>query len=131
MSKQTTDPCGDNDREMDSTGKTGVGAKNDSARRTDGYKTKRQARELESRVLRQKLAEQGQCLIEIPPDGHCLFSAISDQLRRVGYGEEHSYKSLRKLAAEYMLQHETHFRDFLPLQKQSFRAYCRKVRQVR
>ena len=30
---------------------------------------------------------QGLCLVEIAADGHCLFSAIADQLKRRGTGE--------------------------------------------
>lgn len=69
-------------------------------------KRAKQNRELESRVLSQKLAEHGLSLVEIPADGHCLFAAISDQLKRSArHGEViHNYKSLRRLACDYMLK---------------------------
>jgi hypothetical protein len=55
------------------------------------------------------------CVVEIPADGHCLFSAITDQLKRspdacacVGDAayttDTHTYKSLRRGAAKYMLE---------------------------
>ena len=50
------------------------------------------------------------CVVEIPADGHCLFSTINDQLKRVGDDtstyttDTHTYKSLRRGAAKYMLE---------------------------
>jgi hypothetical protein len=35
---------------------------------------------------------------------------------------EHDFKSLRKLAANYMLQHENHFKNFLSLAKETFQV---------
>ena len=89
--------------------------------------------------------------MEIAADGHCLFSAIADQLKRRGCGKwklmavqcgfsllacsfvpndffapagevDHDFKSLRKLAANYMLQHENHFKNFLSLAKETFQV---------
>ncbi|EKX51764.1 hypothetical protein GUITHDRAFT_44616, partial [Guillardia theta CCMP2712] len=97
-------------------------------------KKTRKNREMESRILSKQLAEQGLRLVEIPADGHCLFSAISDQLKRTGYPTEHTHKSLRRLAAEYMLEHEDHFRHFLSLEKNAsanaFQAYCRRIEKT-
>ena len=45
-------------------------------------KKARKEKEKETRVLAKKLADQGLCTVEIPADGHCLFSAVSDQLKR-------------------------------------------------
>jgi len=44
----------------------------------------RENRARESKVLNKTLQDLGLCLVEIPADGHCLFSAIGDQLRRSG-----------------------------------------------
>ncbi|EKX43528.1 hypothetical protein GUITHDRAFT_46351, partial [Guillardia theta CCMP2712] len=92
-------------------------------------KRAKQNRELESRVLSQKLAEHGLSLVEIPADGHCLFAAISDQLKRSArHGEViHNYKSLRRLACDYMLKHEDHFKHFLSLGKDTFEEYCKRI----
>jgi hypothetical protein len=35
---------------------------------------------------------------------------------------EHDFKSLRKMAANYMLQHESHFKNFLSLAKETFQV---------
>ncbi|KAJ1471887.1 hypothetical protein T484DRAFT_1842468, partial [Baffinella frigidus] len=107
-------------------------AKPETPSKADAQKAKRRlrAKDLEARTLAKKLKEEGQCLIEISADGHCLFSAVSDQLRRVGCKEDHTFKTLRKLAAEYMLNNEVDFKDFLNLEKQSFEAYCRKMERT-
>ncbi len=46
------------------------------------------------------------------------------QLKRTGMTEDqqHTYKSLRRLAAEYMLMHKSHFAEFLSLEKDTFEA---------
>ena len=92
-------------------------------------KKARREREQETRVLAKKLADQGLCTVEIPADGHCLFSALSDQLKRTG-GEEHSYKSLRRAAADYMMKNEQHFKGFLSLESNTFEAYCRRIERT-
>jgi len=84
----------------------------------------------EMRVLAKKLADQGLCTVEIPADGHCLFSALSDQLKRTGCSEAHSYKSLRRAAACYMLNNEQHFKSFLALESNSFEQYCKRIEKT-
>jgi hypothetical protein len=37
-------------------------------------------------LLPSSISSQGLCLVEIAADGHCLFSAIADQLKRRGSG---------------------------------------------
>lgn len=49
-------------------------------------------------------------LHEITPDGHCLYSAVADQLRLAGLGG-YDYQGTRKVTAEYMRRHRD---DFLP-----------------
>lgn len=44
------------------------------------------------------------------------------QLRRAQFPEAHTYKSLRRAAAEYMLAHEHDFRDFLALERHTFQV---------
>ena len=72
----------------------------------DARRLARQKKEHEKRVLQEQLNKQGLCLVEIPADGHCLFSAINDQLKRSpkASDHQHTYKTLRRGAAEYMLQ---------------------------
>lgn len=91
----------------------------------------RENRAKETRVLSKLLQDLGLCLVEIPADGHCLFSAIGDQLRRSDNGgAEHNHKSLRRMAAEYMRRNEAHFRDFLSLEKESFETYCGRIEKT-
>jgi hypothetical protein len=87
-------------------------------------------KDTEMRVLAKKLADQGLCTVEIPADGHCLFSALSDQLKRTGCSEAHSYKSLRRAAACYMLNNEQHFKSFLALESNSFEQYCKRIEKT-
>jgi hypothetical protein len=72
----------------------------------EARKLAKQKREQEKKALAQQLEKQGLCLVEIPADGHCLFSAINDQLKRSNSIAErqHTYKSLRRCAAKYMLE---------------------------
>lgn len=93
-------------------------------------KRARKEKEVETRVLAKKLADQGLCTVEIPADGHCLFSALSDQLKRTGCPVEHSYKSLRRAAAGYMMNNEQHFKGFLSLESATFESYCRRIERT-
>ncbi|KAK1728716.1 hypothetical protein CaCOL14_005433 [Colletotrichum acutatum] len=79
---------------------------------------------------------------EIAPDGHCLFSAVADQLRQLGIplasAEEASsgggdstqklpYKVVRRAAAEYMVSHPD---DFAPFLEEGLEGYVRRIRDT-
>ncbi|KAK2730593.1 otu domain-containing protein 6b [Colletotrichum kahawae] len=75
---------------------------------------------------------------EIAPDGHCLFSAVADQLQQKGIplvaaGSEASnqptlpYKVVRRRAAEWM---EAHPDDFAPFLEEGLEGYVRKIRDT-
>ncbi|KAH9966903.1 hypothetical protein BC827DRAFT_1354488 [Russula dissimulans] len=53
---------------------------------------------------------------EVIPDGHCLFSAVADQLSILNIvpPQEAHYVFMRRAAAEYMLAHPQDFVPFLP-----------------
>ena len=53
---------------------------------------------------------------QITPDGHCLFSAVADQLAILNVipHQEAHYVLTRQTAAEYMLAHPQDFVPFLP-----------------
>jgi len=72
----------------------------------DARKVARMKKEQEKKALKEQLVTRGLCLVEIPTDGHCLFSAINDQLKRSANASErqHTYKTLRRVAAQYMLE---------------------------
>lgn len=61
---------------------------------------------------------------EITPDGHCLYSAIADQLNLLGRGSAaaaggggraatESYKTTRAMTARWMRGHEEDFKPFI------------------
>lgn len=76
------------------------------------------------------------------PDGHCLFSAIADQLdlHRVPLkgASSHSYRTCRSMAAEYMRQHPDDFIHYLPasddgvgeglMSQAQYQKHCDQVR---
>ncbi|KAK4444840.1 hypothetical protein QBC34DRAFT_179225 [Podospora aff. communis PSN243] len=89
-------------------------------------------REFKAHALKEK---------DIEPDGHCLFSAVADQLEANGIplvaGEEvgvgsggpggGGYKVVRRAAAEYMQGHREDFEGFL---EEPFEAYVTKIRDT-
>ncbi|TVY56239.1 OTU domain-containing protein 2 [Lachnellula cervina] len=80
----------------------------------------------------QGLAEKG-----IRPDGHCLFSAVADQLSQMGIPlgtgsdaelkEDQRYKAVRKAAARYI---EGHPGDFLAWLDEPLDKYVEKIRDT-
>ena len=72
---------------------------------------------------------------EIRADGHCLYSAIADQLEQLGVplGSAPSekpdvpYKTVRSVAAEYI---EKHGDDYAPFLEEPLDAYVHKVRDT-
>ncbi|KAH9842789.1 uncharacterized protein C8Q71DRAFT_734582 [Rhodofomes roseus] len=70
----------------------------------------------EERAVNKVCDENGLGMFEINPDGHCLFSAIADQLvlLHVVPPKQASYAHTRAAAAAYMLAHPDNFMPFLP-----------------
>jgi len=74
---------------------------------------------------------------EIRPDGHCLFSAIADQLEQRGVpllaekqaeeGKAPGYKVVRAVAAGWI---EDHADDFAPFLEEDLEGYVRKMRDT-
>ncbi|KAH6655519.1 hypothetical protein BKA67DRAFT_515833 [Truncatella angustata] len=69
---------------------------------------------------------------EIQPDGHCLFSAIADQLsqRDIPLGGEQGqppYKVVRRRATDHMQRHRD---DFAPFLEDNFEDYVKKIRDT-
>ncbi|KAK7737912.1 OTU protein [Cytospora paraplurivora] len=74
---------------------------------------------------------------EIRPDGHCLFSAVADQLQQRGVplggegegeGEaEPGYRTVRRRAAGYIGEHGDDFAGFL---EEDLESYVRKMRDT-
>lgn len=103
-------------------------------------------RGLERSALERTFNAHGLVEHEIQPDGHCLFSAIADQLVRQkipispssdkgvttgeGISKEQTvapYKVVRKVATDYM---ETHPDDFAPFLEEPLESYVPKIRDT-
>ncbi|KAL6863893.1 hypothetical protein J3F83DRAFT_173558 [Trichoderma novae-zelandiae] len=93
----------------------------------------------ESAYMKGEFAAHGLSEKDIRPDGHCLFSALADQLShngiplRDGDGDgddkdkEPAYKTVRKAATGYM---EAHADDFAPFLEEDLGDYVRKMRDT-
>ncbi|KAI1088799.1 hypothetical protein F5B19DRAFT_406755 [Rostrohypoxylon terebratum] len=98
-------------------------------------------RKVEKTYLLKEFKANGLVEREIRPDGHCLFSAIADQLQArnislssAGEGDvdgegkrELPYKVVRRRATEYM---EKHPDDFAPFLEEPLDGYVRKMRDT-
>ncbi|KAH8833793.1 OTU-domain-containing protein [Flagelloscypha sp. PMI_526] len=78
-------------------------------------------------------------IYEIEPDGHCLFSAVADQLLLLNLlpSTKAAYPATRASAASYMLTHPEEFLPFLPSQRggdvmtePEFTAYCASIQNT-
>ena len=81
-------------------------------------------RAAELATLRSRFSTLGLTEQDIPPDGHCLYSAFADQLEWVGLpveapldpserGESRNYKLARLACANYLNQNKNEFAPFL------------------
>ncbi|TCD69746.1 hypothetical protein EIP91_006513 [Steccherinum ochraceum] len=101
----------------------------------------------EKRVISETCDELGVQMHEIPPDGHCLYSAIADQLNLLGILPDAAanYTTVRHVAADYIFTHPDDFLPFLPsttgedgtgatdsglMSPQQFEGYCKTVRDT-
>ncbi|KIP09108.1 hypothetical protein PHLGIDRAFT_68237 [Phlebiopsis gigantea 11061_1 CR5-6] len=97
----------------------------------------------EERIITKTCEELGVRMFEISPDGHCLFSAIGDQLAVLGLiaHSQTSYPTIRQAAADYIEAHPDDFIPFLPMESEDsadsglmspeeFKDYCAKVRET-
>ena len=81
------------------------------------------------------MKERGLREKEIRADGHCLYSAVADQLEQIGVplGSEAdemptvAYKTTREAAASYIEQHQD---DFVPFLEEPLPEYLHKVRDT-
>ncbi|EPE34855.1 Cysteine proteinase [Glarea lozoyensis ATCC 20868] len=92
---------------------------------------------IERKQMLEELSAKGLVEKTIRPDGHCLFSAVADQLSQVGISldsdreadlkEDQRYKVVRKAAAKYIEGHPDDFAGFLdePLDQ-----YVTKIRDT-
>lgn len=90
------------------------------------------ARNVEAEKLKEILAAKCLSIKEITPDGNCLYNAVADQLSR--RNQQTEMQALRKLAADYMLNHQDDFLPFLTDSKtgqlytsDQFIRYCEEI----
>ena len=79
----------------------------------------------EENALKKVLAPLGLGVKDIPPDGHCLYRSLEDQLNKLpengaatvltaaGCEDDVSFMALRQIAAEYMRKNADHFKHFI------------------
>lgn len=93
-------------------------------------------RSIEKTRMLAEFTKHGLVEHEIQPDGHCLFSAVADQLAQLaiplaGTGRqpagEPGYKAVRRLAAEYIGAHADEYAGFL---EEGVESYVRKIRDT-
>eukprot|EP00898_Chlorokybus_atmophyticus_P008650 jgi/Chlat1/8787/Chrsp90S09250 len=92
---------------------------------------------VERDALAAALAKDNLAIRDIPPDGHCMFRAIEDQLSRIHNNnkEVYSYLVLRSNTAEYMRAHPDDYAPFVEPDdgeqpngdNVDFGAYCDKM----
>ncbi|KAI1876213.1 uncharacterized protein JN550_001709 [Neoarthrinium moseri] len=92
-------------------------------------------RAIEKTYLLKEFKANGLVEKEIQPDGHCLFSAVADQLTQQGTAlapeaeakGQLPYKVVRRRATDYMRGHRD---DFAPFMEEDFDAYIAKIRDT-
>lgn len=94
----------------------------------------------ESEYMRKMFTTYGLSEKEIEPDGHCLFSAVADQLAQNAIPlepseapsiKEPTYKTVRRAAATFMAQHADDFAPFVEEEGDAdFAAYAARMRDT-
>jgi OTU domain-containing protein 6 len=92
-------------------------------------------RSIEKTYMLKEFKAQSLLEKEIQPDGHCLFSAVADQLQQRGVSLVDndqkqgavSYKLVRRAAAAYM---DSHPEDFAPFLDEPLKSYTDKIRDT-
>lgn len=83
--------------------------------------------------IKEKLSKMDLDMKEVCADGNCMFYAVSDQLGQ-HLQVQKSFKELRELTSNYMLQNPDSFQPFLcseetgdPLTETEYKFYCEKI----
>ncbi|KAJ9156289.1 OTU-like cysteine protease [Pleurostoma richardsiae] len=91
-------------------------------------------RAAESAYMKREFAAHALVEREIRPDGHCLFSAVADQLEQSAVplggpppGDEPDFRRVRRAAAAYMQAHPDDFAGFL---EEPLEEYLAKIRDT-
>jgi OTU domain-containing protein 6 len=87
----------------------------------------------ESEYMKKVFATHGLVEKDIDPDGHCLFSAVADQLSQSGIpsgrtdSSEPEYKTVRRAAAAFMAENGD---DFAPFLEDDLETYVARIRDT-
>ncbi|KAI9503553.1 OTU protein [Coemansia spiralis] len=87
---------------------------------------------VESEAMNKLATSAGLCVMDIRPDGHCLYSAFADQINTY-HSQSTSYMEMRKRAAEYMRNHSDDFFPFMVhdngdmFDSSDFDNYCNRI----
>ncbi|PMB67631.1 OTU domain-containing protein 2 [Beauveria bassiana] len=97
-------------------------------------------RAIENAYMKKKMEAEGLVEQDIAPDGHCLFSAVADQLQTqlsiplggtatttVSETKEPAYKTVRRAATDFMASHGD---DFAPFVEGDFATYLARMRDT-
>lgn len=93
-------------------------------------------RAIENAYMKKKMEAEGLVEQDIAPDGHCLFSAVADQLqtqlsitlsKAADEAEGPAYKTVRRAATDFMAAHSD---DFAPFVEGDFNAYLARMRDT-
>ncbi|KAF9264721.1 OTU-domain-containing protein [Marasmius fiardii PR-910] len=101
----------------------------------------------EERAITRICDELGVQLFEINPDGHCLFSAVADQLALLSLlpASQANYATIRSVASNYLYTHPDDFLPFLPsgegedglgaqdpglMSSSEYERYCQSIRDT-
>lgn len=90
---------------------------------------------IELEALSKALDSTGLQLVDIAPDGDCLYNAVAHQLSRTSGFEKITGADLRRRAARFILENKDEFAPFLtndngdPLDEFELEDYCNKVEQ--
>ena len=82
-------------------------------------------RDVEEATLTAELARLGLRIRDITPDGNCMFTAVSDQVK-VREGLRYDIQDLRMRAIKEMKEHPAMFAPFLP-EGETLDKYCAKM----
>ncbi|CAM9682714.1 unnamed protein product, partial [Phaeothamnion confervicola] len=69
------------------------------------------------------LRQRGLEVVEVEPDGNCLFRAVGHQI----YGDAERHVEVRRACVDHMGRHKARFATFVA--EEEFRDYLRRVRQ--
>jgi OTU domain-containing protein 6 len=85
-------------------------------------------REAEYKVINEQLQKVNMKIHDVPADGNCLFSALAEQMKLSGRGQDYNWQILRALAGQYMSENSNDFIPFVDFPADEFPRYCEKVK---